>query len=112
MKMLRQIFASGKLPVDGAIVLTASHNPGEYNGMKFCKTNAVPVGENSGYLRGAGITEIITDADLRENIYVKIPFLKEFWKTSTDKGYTLLKLNVSEVEHMKPGEFIAKKYEY
>ena len=70
------------------------------------------VGENNGYLRGAGITEIITDADLREDIYIKIPFLKEFWKTSTDKGYTLLKLNVSEVEYMKPGEFLAKKFEY
>ena len=69
-------------------------------------------GENNGYLRGAGITEIITDADLREDVYIKIPFLKEFWKTSTDKGYTLLKLNVSEVEYMKPGEFLAKKFEY
>ncbi len=41
-------FASGVLEVDGAIILTASHNPGHYNGMKFCKSNAVPIGENSG----------------------------------------------------------------
>ncbi len=43
-------FASGKLDVDGGIILTASHNPGEYNGMKFCRAKAVPIGENSGLL--------------------------------------------------------------
>ncbi|MDD3498133.1 MAG: phosphomannomutase/phosphoglucomutase [Candidatus Moranbacteria bacterium] len=43
-------FASGKMDVDGGIMLTASHNPKEYNGMKFCRKNAVPVGENSGLL--------------------------------------------------------------
>lgn len=43
-------FASGKLEVDGGIILTASHNPGEYNGMKFCRSKAVPIGENSGLL--------------------------------------------------------------
>jgi len=41
-------FASGKLDVDGAVSLTASHNPAEYNGMKICRVKAVPVGENSG----------------------------------------------------------------
>ena len=43
-------FASGRLGVDGGIVLTASHNPAEYNGMKICRSEAVPVGENSGLL--------------------------------------------------------------
>lgn len=41
-------FASNQLDVDGAISLTASHNPSEYNGMKICRKNAVPVGEDSG----------------------------------------------------------------
>jgi len=68
--------------------------------------------KNNGYIRGAGVSEIIKDADLRENIYQEVPFLKEYWKTSTDEGFTLLKLNVKEVEYMKPGEFLAKKYEY
>jgi len=30
------------------IIITASHNPPEYNGMKFCLPNAVPVGKDSG----------------------------------------------------------------
>ncbi len=70
------------------------------------------VEKNSGYIRGAGIAEIVIDKNVREEIFVKVPFLKEFWKTSGDEGYTLLKLNVSEIEYMKPGEFVAKKYSY
>lgn len=41
-------FSSWHLDVDGALSVTASHNPAEYNGIKICRKNAVPVGENSG----------------------------------------------------------------
>ena len=41
-------FASSKLDIDGAIMVTASHNPGQYNGLKFCKKNAIPIGLASG----------------------------------------------------------------
>jgi len=41
-------FASATLPVQGAIMVTASHNPPEYNGFKFCRKNAVPIGLTSG----------------------------------------------------------------
>ncbi|MGH3026227.1 MAG: phosphomannomutase/phosphoglucomutase, partial [Gaiellaceae bacterium] len=40
-------FATGYLSAPG-IMLTASHNPAMYNGMKFCLANASPVGEESG----------------------------------------------------------------
>jgi phosphomannomutase len=40
-------FASGSLNVPG-IMLTASHNPKQYNGLKFCLAGAKPVGEESG----------------------------------------------------------------
>jgi phosphomannomutase len=41
-------FATPFLNADGGIMITASHNPPEYNGMKFVKTNSVPVGYDSG----------------------------------------------------------------
>jgi phosphomannomutase len=41
-------FASAKLDVAGAVMVTASHNPPQYNGLKICKKNAVPVGLSSG----------------------------------------------------------------
>jgi phosphomannomutase len=40
-------FASGSLNLP-AIMITASHNPKEYNGLKFCLPGARPVGEDSG----------------------------------------------------------------
>ncbi|MAH33032.1 phosphomannomutase/phosphoglucomutase [archaeon] len=40
-------FASGFLKRPG-VMLTASHNPKEYNGIKFCKENAVPINEDTG----------------------------------------------------------------
>lgn len=40
-------FASGSLDAPGA-VLTASHNPAEYNGIKLCLRGARPVGTESG----------------------------------------------------------------
>jgi len=40
-------YVSGALDV-AAIMLTASHNPSRYNGLKFCRPGAVPVGQDSG----------------------------------------------------------------
>ena len=35
--------ANGKLGADGGIMITASHNPGEWNGFKLCRAQAVPI---------------------------------------------------------------------
>ena len=40
-------FASGSLDVAG-VMLTASHNPPRYNGLKFCLPGARPVGQDTG----------------------------------------------------------------
>ena len=40
-------YASGFLDIPGAMI-TASHNPAKYNGMKLCKTGAKPVGIETG----------------------------------------------------------------
>jgi phosphomannomutase len=41
-------FASWQIEADVAVIITASHNPAEWNGMKFCLKGAVPIGEGSG----------------------------------------------------------------
>jgi len=40
-------FASGSLDLPG-VMITASHNPSQYNGLKFCLGGARPVGEETG----------------------------------------------------------------
>jgi phosphomannomutase len=41
-------FAVGNGKLAGGAMVTASHNPGEYNGIKFCREEAKPIGEESG----------------------------------------------------------------
>lgn len=41
-------FASWKLDVNAGVMITASHNTAEWNGLKLCKKNAVPIGEGDG----------------------------------------------------------------
>jgi phosphomannomutase len=43
-------FAVGELELDGGIMVTASHNPKEYTGMKIVRRGALPVGGDSGLL--------------------------------------------------------------
>ncbi|MDQ1457226.1 MAG: phosphomannomutase [Actinomycetota bacterium] len=43
-------FASGRLDAPGAM-LTASHNPANYNGIKLCRSGAAPVGEQTGLVQ-------------------------------------------------------------
>jgi phosphomannomutase len=54
-------FASGSLD-RAAVMITASHNPKDYNGLKFCLPGARPVGE------GSGLEEIRTLAEKGEAI--------------------------------------------
>jgi phosphomannomutase len=43
-------FAVGNLGLDGGAMLTASHNPKEYTGMKIVRAGALPIGGDSGLL--------------------------------------------------------------
>ena len=57
-------FAVGKNSLAGGVMITASHNPGEYNGIKFCREEAKPVGEESGLfeVRDLAVKADFTDA--------------------------------------------------
>jgi phosphomannomutase len=41
-------FAVGHLKAGAGIMVTASHNPSEYNGFKFCREEAIPVAYDTG----------------------------------------------------------------
>jgi phosphomannomutase len=55
-------FAVGSLELEGGIMVTASHNPKEYTGMKLVRRGALPVGGESGLLdvRDRAVAESVT----------------------------------------------------
>ena len=55
-------FGTPALDADGGIMITASHNPPEYNGMKFVKKGSVPVGYDTGLQE---IEQMILENDLK-----------------------------------------------
>jgi phosphomannomutase len=59
-------FAVGSLELDGGAMVTASHNPKEYTGVKLVRRGALPVGGESGLLdvRDRAVSETAT-ADVR-----------------------------------------------
>jgi phosphomannomutase len=61
-------YANGKLGADGSIMITASHNPGEWNGFKLCRNQAIPISGATGI---ADVEKIVQDCS---------------WSTSVKKG--------------------------
>jgi len=41
-------FAVDQMALAGGVMVTASHNPAQYNGLKVCREHAIPVGGDSG----------------------------------------------------------------
>ena len=87
-------FSSWKLEVDAAVIITASHNPAEYNGMKFCFKNAVPIGEGSGMeeIRDLAVkgefSEVENKGVVEEEYEIKnkyIDYVAGFFKTGFPK---------------------------
>jgi phosphomannomutase len=68
-------FGVGELDLEGGVMVTASHNPKEYTGMKIVRRGALPVGGDSGLLdirtravagarQGTGRVGTISQADI------------------------------------------------
>ncbi len=56
-------FAVGELGLDGGVMVTASHNPKEYTGMKIVRRGALPVGGESGLLDVRDRAVALTESD-------------------------------------------------
>lgn len=50
-------FSAGHFGLAGGVMITASHNPGEYNGIKFCREEAKPVGIETGLFEVRDLAE-------------------------------------------------------
>jgi len=56
-------FAAATLDVDGAIMVTASHNPSQYNGFKLSKRGGQPMGMGTGLER---VCELVVSGDAED----------------------------------------------
>jgi phosphomannomutase len=66
-------FATGNYKLAGGAMITASHNPGDYNGIKFCREEARPIGEDTGMfeIRDAIISGDFKTSKSRGKVMVK-----------------------------------------
>lgn len=73
-------YASGKLAVDVGIIITASHNPAEYNGLKLCLKNAVPIGEGAGMeeIKALAMNGIFPNAEKKGKITINTEFKRHY----------------------------------
>jgi len=70
--------------------------------MEFC----LPItdGKRSGYLRGSGSALIIKNDAERKMIYDEAKFIHNYWDTHSHEGFSLLELDLAEIEYMRIGQ--------
>ena len=120
-------FATSHLKVDGGIIVTASHNPKNYNGMKFVRKNSVPISGDTGLNEIKAIAESnlfqdssvrgkISSANLRDAYvehllsYIDINALKPI-RVVCNPGNGAAGLVIDQLEKVLPIEFVKIHYE-
>ncbi len=75
-------YATGLLSVDAGIIITASHNPGNYNGLKVCHQFAVPIGEGSGMeeIKALAVNGVFPESSIKGKISEETDFQKHYFK--------------------------------
>ncbi len=75
-------YAAGLLSVDAGVIITASHNPGKYNGLKICKQFAVPIGEGSGMeeIKALAVNGIFPEVTKKGTVSENKDFKNQYYK--------------------------------
>ena len=87
-------FATSFLGVDGGIVVTASHNPKDYNGIKFVRENSKPISADT------GLEEIRKLAEM--NKFDMAPVKGTNSQVDVKKDYIKHLLSYIDVKKLKP----------
>lgn len=92
-------FATSHYDFDGGIIITASHNPKEYNGMKFVRKNSRPISRDNGLTQLSG-------AVLKE-LPPKAPVLGKVFEKDIMSDYIEHLLSYIDVSKLKPYKIVA-----
>ncbi len=87
-------FATSHAGMDGGIAVTASHNPKDYNGMKFVREESQPISVDS------GLKEIRALAERDE--FTAAPRQGQLHRLDTAAAYTEHLLSYVEIDRLKP----------
>jgi phosphomannomutase len=91
-------FTVGKYGYDAGVMITASHNPPEYNGFKMCKEDAVPLSGESGI-------DQIKDLVIRDD-FPTSPRRGEVKKRDVSQAFVEHILSFIKKEKMKPFKIV------
>ena len=61
-------FVVNRLKAGGGVMVTASHNPAQYNGLKFVGPGSIPIASDSGLLEIEKLSENLVTADKRGGV--------------------------------------------
>jgi phosphomannomutase len=89
-------FAVGKFNYAAGVMVTASHNPGKYNGMKFCRAQAFPISKETGLaeIRDLAIKDDFAEPEHKGKI-IKRDVLDDYVK------HALSFVDVSKIKPLK-----------
>jgi len=104
-------WATANYNFEASVMITASHNPKEYNGMKFSGKNAIPIGYDSGLKELENLVKSNSKIEISKNIgkiteiNIEEEYLKFLYKYQSD--YSNLNLTIDCSNGM--AALIAKK---
>ena len=94
--------------------IATSYNDAKVNQIKnnpnieFCLM--IPKNENeSGYIRAKGKADLSIKVSSKKMVFEKVDFIKQFWDHPEHPDFTLLEIEISEFEYIRPGEMTAEK---
>jgi phosphomannomutase len=90
-------FAVGELGLDGGVMVTASHNPKDYTGMKIVRAGALPVGGDSGLLDVRD--RALSETQGSDSVQIGTVAEQDIWPAYVDRVLSFV--DVSELRPLK-----------
>lgn len=66
--------------------------------------------KKQGYIRAAGMAKIIQDKKIKEKIAKNCDFFSSYFKSPDDPNYTLIEMQLADIEYLRPDEMYAQKF--